>query len=41
VLCLRCLHACPQEAIQIGKLTVDKFRWKGPKGDFKPLRMRP
>jgi ferredoxin len=41
VLCLRCLHACPQEAIQIGKLTVDKFRWKGPKGDFEPLRMRP
>jgi ferredoxin len=40
VLCLRCLHACPCEAIQIGKLTVDKFRWKGPKGEFKPLRMR-
>jgi ferredoxin len=40
VLCLRCLHACPQEAIQIGKLTVNKFRWKGPKGDFRPLRMR-
>jgi ferredoxin len=41
VLCLRCLHACPTEAIQIGKLTVGKFRWKGPKGDFRPLRMRP
>jgi ferredoxin len=40
VLCLRCLHACPQEAIQIGKITVGKFRWRGPKGDFKPLRMR-
>ena len=39
-LCLRCLHACPQEAIQIGRLTVDKFRWRGPKGDFRPLRMR-
>jgi len=41
VLCLRCLHACPQEAIQIGKLTSDKFRWKGPRGDFRPLRLRP
>ena len=41
VLCLRCLHACPQEAIQIGKLTSDKFRWKGPTGDFRPLRLRP
>jgi ferredoxin len=41
ILCLRCLHACPQEAIQIGKLTAGKFRWKGPKGDFKPLRLRP
>jgi ferredoxin/flavodoxin len=41
VLCLRCLHACPQEAIQIGKLTVDKFRWKGPKDKFNPLQMRP
>ena len=41
MLCLRCLHACPQEAIQIGKLTAGKFRWKGPTGDFKPLRLRP
>jgi ferredoxin len=41
VLCLRCLHACPQEAIQIGKLTAGKFRWRGPKGEFKPLRLRP
>jgi ferredoxin len=41
MLCLRCLHACPQEAIQIGKLTAGKFRWKGPRGDFKPLRLRP
>jgi ferredoxin len=41
VLCLRCLHACPQEAIQIARFTADKFRWRGPKGDFKPLRMRP
>ena len=41
VLCLRCLHACPQEAIQIGRLTAGKFRWKGPRGDFRPLRLRP
>jgi len=41
VLCLRCLHACPSESIQIAKLTVGKFRWSGPKGAFKPLRMRP
>ena len=40
VLCLRCLHACPSEAIQIGKLTVGKLRWKGPKGEFSPLGMR-
>jgi ferredoxin len=40
-LCMRCIHACPQEAIQIGKLTSGKFRWKGPKGDFNPLRMQP
>lgn len=41
VLCMRCIHACPQEAIQIGKATVDRFRWRGPKGQFKPLRLRP
>jgi NAD-dependent dihydropyrimidine dehydrogenase PreA subunit len=41
VLCMRCIHACPREAIQIGKLTVNKFRWHGPKGEFKPLRLRP
>lgn len=41
MLCIRCLHNCPQEAIQIGRLTAGKFRWKGPKGDFKPLRLRP
>ncbi len=41
VLCIRCLHACPQEAIQISRFTTDKFRWKGPKGDFRPGRLRP
>lgn len=41
MLCLRCLHACPQEAIQVGRLTVGKFRWRGPNGDFQPLKMRP
>jgi len=42
VICMRCIHHCPTEAIQIGKkATVDKFRYKGPKGKFKPIRMRP
>lgn len=41
VLCMRCIHQCPQEAIQIGKLTLDKFRWRGPRGAFKALRLRP
>ncbi len=40
VLCMRCVHACPQEAVQIGRATENKFRWRGPKGDFKPLRLR-
>jgi ferredoxin len=40
-LCMRCIHSCPQEAIQIGKGTVNKFRWHGPKGQFQPLLMRP
>jgi ferredoxin len=40
-LCMRCLHRCPQEAIQIGNLTVGKFRWRGPQGDFRPLSLRP
>jgi ferredoxin len=41
VLCMRCLHACPQEAVQIGKLTMNKFRWRGPKAGFRPLKLRP
>lgn len=41
VICMRCIHHCPTEAIQIGKATVDKFRYKGPKGRFKPVKMRP
>jgi len=40
-LCMRCIHTCPQEAIQIGRTTVDRFRWHGPRSDFKPLRLRP
>lgn len=35
-MCMRCVNQCPKEAIQIGKRTVNKFRWKGPTGDFKP-----
>ncbi len=40
-LCMRCIHTCPEEAIQIGKATVGKFRWRGPKGEFRPLALRP
>jgi len=36
VMCLRCIHQCPAEAIQIGKMTLGKFRWHGPLGDFTP-----
>ena len=36
VQCGLCVKQCPNEAIQIGKSTVNKFRWKGPMGDFKP-----
>ncbi|GAA0179445.1 EFR1 family ferrodoxin [Clostridium sediminicola] len=39
-LCMRCLHQCPKEAIQIGKGTIGKFRWKGPKGDYNPLKIK-
>lgn len=35
-MCMRCINRCPREAIQIGKGTINKFRWKGPMGDFKP-----
>ncbi len=35
-MCMRCINQCPKEAIQIGKGTVNKFRWKGPNGKFKP-----
>ena len=36
-LCMRCMHQRPVEAIQIGKMTSGKFRWKGPDGLFNPL----
>lgn len=35
-LCMRCIHQCPQAAIQIGKGTVGKMRWKGPDGKYNP-----
>ncbi len=38
-LCMRCINQCPQEAIQFGKHTKGKFRWKGPKKGFKPLKI--
>ena len=39
VMCLRCIHQCPAEAIQIGKITLGKFRWHGPLGDFTPKKL--
>lgn len=38
LLCLRCLNQCPVAAIQIGRGTVGKLRWKGPDGQFDPLK---
>jgi ferredoxin/flavodoxin len=40
ILCIRCVNQCPAESVQIGNLTVNKFRWKGPKGNFKPLQRK-
>jgi ferredoxin len=40
VLCMRCVHQCPEEAIQIGSRTRGRFRWKGPDGSFRPPRIR-
>ena len=37
-LCLRCIHQCPEKAIQIGKITKGKHRYKGPDGKFNPVR---
>ncbi len=39
VLCMRCIHHCPSGSIQLGRMTVGKFRWKGPDGKFKPLKI--
>ena len=39
IMCLRCIHQCPAEAIQIGKMTLGKFRWHGPLGDFNPRNL--
>lgn len=38
-LCFRCLNQCPNEAIQIGKKTINKFRWRGPNNCFNPLKI--
>lgn len=35
-LCMRCINQCPVEAIQIGKKTKGKFRYKGPVRNYKP-----
>ena len=39
-LCGRCINQCPQEAIQIGKKTIGKFRWKGPYKSFHPIKLK-
>ncbi len=38
VLCLRCITQCPVEAIQISRFTKDTVRWRGPTGNFNPLK---
>ena len=40
IVCLRCVHQCPQHSIQIGNFTSGKFRWHGPKGDYHPPLLR-
>lgn len=35
-LCMRCINQCPVEAIQIGKITENKFRYRGPVGNYNP-----
>jgi len=35
-LCMRCINQCPKEAIQIGRGTIGKMRWKGPDNSFNP-----
>lgn len=37
LLCFRCVTQCPAAAIQVGRGTVGKMRWKGPDGAFDPL----
>lgn len=37
-LCMRCIHQCPRAALQIGKGTVGKMRWKGPDGNYNPSK---
>jgi len=38
-LCLRCIHQCPEKAIQIGKITNGKYRYKGPDRKYNPLKL--
>ena len=40
ILCMRCVHQCPEEAIQIGTRSAGKFRWKGPDGTYRAPRLR-
>ncbi|MFW9923180.1 MAG: 4Fe-4S dicluster domain-containing protein, partial [Candidatus Thorarchaeota archaeon] len=40
IFCLRCINNCPEESIQIGKLSYGKARWHGPKNNYKALRYK-
>lgn len=42
ILCMRCLHHCPAQAIQIASWTRNKYRYPGPGPDsFRPARLSP
>ncbi len=39
-LCVRCVHHCPSKAINIGKMTVGKFKYPGPgEKRFRPMTL--
>ena len=40
IFCLRCVNNCPEEAIQIGKISVGKARWRGPKSNYKSMKYK-
>jgi len=39
-LCVRCVHHCPSQAINIGKMTKGKFKYPGPgEKKFRPIKL--